>query len=62
MSSLTLTTPRLVLIPPQPEDLAESAAMWADPEVSAGTGQSPLPREQVWHRLLRHVGHWSVLG
>ena len=36
--------------------------MWADPVVVRFIGGRPLTREEVWHRLLRHVGHWTLLG
>jgi RimJ/RimL family protein N-acetyltransferase len=36
--------------------------MWADPEVTRYIGGVPSTPEQTWSRLLRYVGHWSLLG
>ncbi len=43
------------------EDFIHSAAMWADPEVTRCIGGKPLSEEESWARLLRYVGHWSLL-
>ena len=58
----TLTTERLVLTPHRPDDLEDMAALLADPAVMAPIGAAPATREQCWHRLLRYIGHWAVLG
>ena len=59
----TLTTERLTLTPTQASDYETLRALWADPvfthHISGGKGFSP---EEVWLRLLRDIGHWSVLG
>lgn len=57
-----LRTARLSLEIPAASDLEDSAAVWADPVVVRYIGGRPLTREEVWHRLLRHVGHWALLG
>ncbi len=44
------------------DDFIHSAAMWADPEVTRYIGGKPLTEEESWARLLRYVGHWSLLG
>jgi len=44
------------------DDFVHSAAMWADPEVTRYIGGKPLTEEEAWARLLRYVGHWSLLG
>jgi RimJ/RimL family protein N-acetyltransferase len=44
------------------DDFVHSAAMWADPEVTRYIGGKPLTEEESWARLLRYVGHWSLLG
>lgn len=44
------------------EDFANSAQLWADRTVTRYIGGKPLSREEVWGRLLRYVGHWSVMG
>ncbi|WP_322965279.1 GNAT family N-acetyltransferase [Sphingomonas fuzhouensis] len=62
MSAPTLTTDRLVLRGHHPDDLDALAAMWAEPAVYGMIGGQPRPREEVWIRLLRSVGQWSVFG
>lgn len=54
-------TPRLRLRAHRPDDLAELAAMWADPAVVRFVGGKPLSREDVWAKLLRTIGHWRAL-
>lgn len=62
MTPPTLRTARLVLSPPTPDDLVDSAAMWADPDVTRYTGGAPATREVSWGRLLRYAGTWSLRG
>lgn len=62
MSAPTLTTTRLILTEPAPADLDSAAAMWADPLVTRDIGGRPFTREEVWHRLLRYIGHWQAVG
>jgi RimJ/RimL family protein N-acetyltransferase len=57
-----LETPRLRLQGHGLKDFAESAALWADPEVVRFIGGRPFTEEEVWTRLLRYVGHWAALG
>jgi RimJ/RimL family protein N-acetyltransferase len=57
-----IETERLRLRGHCPEDFAECAAMWADPDVTRYIGGKPLDEEEVWARVLRYVGHWSWLG
>jgi len=57
-----LATPRLTLSAPGPQDLEDSAAMWADPAVYGMIGGRAFSREEVWQRLLRYVGHWQIVG
>src|SRR5258707_15379113 len=57
-----IETERLVLRGHRLEDFAESAAMWADPEVTRYIGGRPFSPEEVWAPLLRYVGHWALLG
>jgi RimJ/RimL family protein N-acetyltransferase len=56
-----LETERLYLRAHRPDDFDACAAMWADPVVTRHFGGKPFPREEVWSRLLRYVGHWSWL-
>ncbi|WP_343526135.1 GNAT family N-acetyltransferase [Sphingomonas sp.] len=58
----TLTTERLTLRGHHPDDLDALAAMWADPAVYGMIGGKPRPREDVWIRLLRSIGCWTVFG
>ena len=57
-----LDTARLVMRGFTREDHAESAALWGDPEVVRFIGGVPFTSEEVWFRLLRHDGHWDLLG
>jgi RimJ/RimL family protein N-acetyltransferase len=57
-----IETERLRLRGHRPEDFADCAAMWADPVVTRYIGGKPLSEEEAWARLLRCVGHWSLLG
>lgn len=58
----TLSTDRLLLTLPVPADLDDLAALNADPAVMGPIGAAVQSREQSWHRLLRYVGHWQLLG
>jgi RimJ/RimL family protein N-acetyltransferase len=57
-----LESERLKLRGHRLDDFLDSAAMWADPEVTRYIGGKPLTEEESWSRLLRYVGHWSLLG
>ncbi len=57
-----IETERLVLRPHRRTDFADCAAMWADPVVTRHIGGRPFSKEEVWARLLRYVGHWTLLG
>lgn len=43
-------------------DLDDAAKMWSDPDVVRHIGGRPFTRDEVWHRLLRYLGHWEMLG
>ncbi|HWK46699.1 MAG TPA: GNAT family N-acetyltransferase [Stellaceae bacterium] len=58
----TIETERLVLRGHRAADLDACAAMWGDAEVTRFIGGKPFARDDVWARLLRYVGHWSLLG
>src|SRR5215471_4882236 len=58
----TLTTQRLVLRGHRTEDFADSAAMWADPQVTRFIGGKPLSPEDVWKKILQYAGLWSLMG
>ena len=57
-----LATDRLILRRHTAADLPDLAAMWADPQVVRHIGGRPFLPEEVWTRLLRAAGMWSVLG
>jgi RimJ/RimL family protein N-acetyltransferase len=58
-----IETDRLILRPHRLEDFEPMAAMFAEPAAMRFlTGGKPTPREEVWNRLLRYVGHWAVFG
>jgi RimJ/RimL family protein N-acetyltransferase len=57
-----LETQRLRLRGHRLDDLDACCAMWGDPIVTRYIGGKPFTREEVWARLLRYIGHWSLLG
>ncbi|HEY0776819.1 MAG TPA: GNAT family N-acetyltransferase, partial [Gemmatirosa sp.] len=57
-----LDTARLTLRGHVPADVAECAAMWADPLVTRHIGGRPSSEEEVWARVLRYAGLWALLG
>jgi RimJ/RimL family protein N-acetyltransferase len=57
-----LETERLRLRGHRLDDFTPSATMWADPKVTRHIGGKPLTEEESWTKLLRYVGHWSLLG
>jgi RimJ/RimL family protein N-acetyltransferase len=44
------------------EDASKVTALWSNPEVTRYIGGKQLTAEECWSRLLRYVGHWSLLG
>lgn len=57
-----LHTARLTLRAHTLADFDESAALWADPLVTRHIGGRPSTAEEVWARLLRYAGLWTLLG
>jgi len=57
-----LATSRLKLRPHRLDDFVDCAALWADPLVTRYIGGRPFTEEEVWARLLRYVGHWTLMG
>lgn len=57
-----LDTPRLVLDAHGAADLDAFAAIWADLTVVRHISGQPSSRQESWQRLLRHRGHWAVMG
>lgn len=62
MTAPTLTTHRLTLRPHRADDLKSCVELWQDPTVTRYTTGRPLSRQDVSTRLLRHPGHWALLG
>lgn len=58
----TLETGRLRLRPHRADDLPPFVAMWQQPDFYRHLTGSPLPEDEVWTKLLRHLGLWAVLG
>lgn len=58
----TLVTDRLTLSAHRADDLAPLSAMWAAAEVYSMIGGQPRASEDVWIRLLRSIGQWTLLG
>jgi RimJ/RimL family protein N-acetyltransferase len=57
-----LDTARLTMRAHRLDDFADLAAMWLDPEVTRHISAQSQTEEDVWARLLRYAGHWSLLG
>ena len=57
-----LRTARLTLAPHTPDDLADCLAMWSDPVVVRYMGGIPATPREVWDRILRYAGLWSLFG
>jgi RimJ/RimL family protein N-acetyltransferase len=58
----TIVTARLTLRAHATGDFADSLAMWSDPAVVRYIGGAPATAEEVWARLIRYSGLWSLLG
>jgi len=57
-----LETARLRLRAHTLADFSAYCSLWADPLVVKYIGGKPNTPEEVWSRLLRNAGHWSLLG
>ena len=57
-----IETLRLVLRQHRLEDYEACCVLTTDPEAVRMIYQKPMSREDTWHRLLRFVGHWTLLG
>jgi len=58
----SIDTERLALRVHRLEDFTDSLSMWSDPAVTRYIGGRPATEEEVWQRLLRYAGHWSLMG
>ncbi|MDJ0364096.1 GNAT family N-acetyltransferase [Hymenobacter sp. H14-R3] len=57
-----LETARLRLRANYAADLEGFTAMWQQPEFYNYLGAKPLSEEEVWTKLLRHLGLWPLCG
>lgn len=57
-----IETDRLRMRGHRVEDFENCRSMWGDADVTRFIGGKPLSGEEVWARLLRYVGHWTLLG
>ena len=63
MTAPVLFTDRLRLDGHRIDDLDPLAAIWQQPAVHGAIGDGlARPREEVWLRLLRSVGQWTLFG
>ncbi|MGI4886878.1 MAG: GNAT family N-acetyltransferase [Janthinobacterium lividum] len=62
MSIPVLETARLRLRGHTPADLAPFVAMWQEPAFYQYLAGRPLPEEEVWTKMLRHLGVWALYG
>jgi RimJ/RimL family protein N-acetyltransferase len=53
---------RLIMRGHRRNNFADCVMMWADPRVTRYIGGKPLAAEEVWARILRYAGLWSLLG
>ena len=58
---MRLETDRLILRPPQLEDLDRWAEFAADPEATRYLG-GPMARQMAWRALMSMAGSWQLLG
>ena len=57
-----LETERLLLRANHAGDLPAFLAMWQQPEFYRFLSGQPLAEEEVWTKLLRHLGQWPMFG
>jgi RimJ/RimL family protein N-acetyltransferase len=57
-----LTTARLTLRGHGLDDFADCVRLWSDPVVTQYISARPFTQEEIWTRLLRYTGHWSLMG
>jgi RimJ/RimL family protein N-acetyltransferase len=58
----TIETERLRMRAYRLDDFKDCAAMWADPAVVRYIGGKPFTEEEVWAKMLRYAGLWSLMG
>jgi RimJ/RimL family protein N-acetyltransferase len=61
-SAPTLTTARLTLRAHTLADYERLHGMWTHPKVYEFISGKPSSPQDTWFRLMRHLGHWPMLG
>ena len=59
---IRIETDRLVLRVLGLEDFDDYSAVSADPATFRFSERGPMSPDEAWTRLLRHVGHWALMG
>lgn len=62
MKAPTVETARLVLRAHRPEDLGAAYALWSQESVNRYISGKAHTEDDVWARLLRYAGNWSLMG
>jgi RimJ/RimL family protein N-acetyltransferase len=62
LSVPVLETDRLRMRGHRVSDYDQCCALWGDPQVVHHIRPKPFTPEEVWSRMLRHAGHWALLG
>jgi RimJ/RimL family protein N-acetyltransferase len=57
-----IITERLILRPHMAADHDDCLRLWTDPAVMRFFGGKPSTADEVWNRVLRYAGLWSLLG
>jgi RimJ/RimL family protein N-acetyltransferase len=58
----TFETDRLRLRAHTLADFSSCCELWSNADVARYTVGRPSTQEEVWSRILRYAGHWSLLG
>lgn len=61
-STPIIETDRLRLRGHRESDLANYVAMWSEEKVTRFIVGRKLTGEEIWLRMLRHIGHWALMG
>ena len=57
-----ITTERLILRGHRVEDFVDCLSLWSDPQVTRFIGGRPFTADEVWTRILRYAGRWTLMG
>ena len=58
---VTIETERLILRGFEIGDFDDYHALSSDPETFRYSERDPLSSDETWSRMLRHVGHWTLM-